>query len=201
MANVSLMPLLRRCRRFITARRRYSARVAPLRATRVAAILVGATVSAVGLASVGAHAATPPADASPLLWATVNVCDTADHPDTVGVRGSMPGSGHRDEEMFMRFQLQYFRAADNRWHNIGPSGDSGFIDVGSSRFRARQAGRDFTVTPPRNGAFQLRGAVTFEWRRAGEVTRRARKRTRSGHPNTQGADPADFSAAICQVKQ
>jgi hypothetical protein len=138
---------------------------------------------------------------SKLLWATVNVCDTPAHPDTVGIRGSMPGSGVRAEQMFMRFQLQYYRASDNRWHNIGASGDSDFIAVGSGRYRARQTGRNFTVTPPASGSFILRGAVTFEWRKDGEVVRRARKRTRSGHPRTAGADPKGFSAATCQVRR
>ena len=42
------------------------------------------------------------------LWATVNVCDTVGHPDSIGIRGSMPGSGDKAELMFMRFQVQVF---------------------------------------------------------------------------------------------
>ena len=45
---------------------------------------------------------------SPLLWATVNVCDTEANPDTIGIRASIPGSGVRGERMFLRFQVQYF---------------------------------------------------------------------------------------------
>ncbi len=138
---------------------------------------------------------------SDLLWATVNVCDTTDHPDTVGIRASMPGSGVAKERMFIRFQLQYLRTSDNTWHNIGSGGDSGFIMVGSGRFKARQTGRNFTVQPPATGVFTLRGAVTYEWRKDGEVVRRARKRTKGGHPRTTGADPATFSAATCDVKK
>lgn len=137
---------------------------------------------------------------SKLLWATINVCDTAEHPDTVGIRASMPGSGVKGERMYMRFQLQYYTVSDNRWHNVGASGDSGFIPVGSAMFRVRQAGRNFSVRPPATGAFILRGAVTFEWRKDGEVVRRARKRTRSGHPNTKGADPRSYSVAKCEVR-
>ncbi|MCW3013165.1 MAG: hypothetical protein JWO02_257 [Solirubrobacterales bacterium] len=134
-----------------------------------------------------------------LLWATVNVCDTTDHPDTIGIRGSMPGSGVRAEEMYMRFQLQYFATDDKTWHNIGATGDSGFIDVGSAKYRQRQSGRNFTVQPPKTGAFKLRGTVTFEWRNGTEVVRRERKRTTVGHGNTAGADPKGFSAATCDV--
>lgn len=137
---------------------------------------------------------------SKLLWSTVNICDTKAHPDTVGIRGSMPGSGVRSEEMFMRFQLQFFDQKDKEWHNIGASGDSGFIPVGSGRFKQRQSGRNFTVRPPRTGAFIMRGAVTFEWREDGEVVRRARKRTTAKRGRTAGADPSGFSAAKCNVR-
>ena len=138
---------------------------------------------------------------SKLLWATINVCDTVDHPNTIGIRASMPGSGIRAEEMFMRFQVQYWKSSDKRWHNIGPSGDSGFIFVGSGRYRARQSGRNFVLKPPPQGKTHLlRGAVTFEWRRGDKVVRRARKRTRSGHPFTRGADPPQWSAARCEIR-
>lgn len=134
---------------------------------------------------------------SPLLWATVNVCDTTAHPDTIGIRGSMPGHGDPNEHMFMRIQLQYYAATDASWHNVGPTGDSGFIAVGSGKYKARQAGRYFTVKPPDSGYYTLRGAVTYEWRVAGDVVKRARRRTTSGHPSTSGADPHGFTAANC----
>jgi hypothetical protein len=135
------------------------------------------------------------------LWATVNVCDTAGHPDSIGIRGSMPGSGDRAEDMFMRFQVQFYTAQDALWHNLGEGADSGFIEVGSAKFRTRQSGRTFTITPPRPGSAPhlLRGVVTFEWRKGGEVARRARKRTTSNHPDTKGSDPPGFSAASCSV--
>jgi hypothetical protein len=135
------------------------------------------------------------------LWATVNVCDTVGHPDSLGIRGSMPGSGDKREEMFMRFQVQYFKPSDGQWHDLGTAGDSGWVDVGNARPIARQAGRTFTVTPPRPGtpAYLLRGVVTFEWREDGITVRRAHKRTNADHPNTAGADPPTASAATCSV--
>jgi hypothetical protein len=135
------------------------------------------------------------------LWATVNVCDTVGHPDSIGIRGSMPGSGDRAETMFMRFQVQYYTPDDESWHNLGPDGDSGFVEVGSARYRTRQSGQTFTITPPRPGspAYVMRGVVTFEWRDDGEVTRRARKRTTANHPGTKGSDPAGYSAATCSI--
>ena len=148
-----------------------------------------------------APAASRPAPRTSVAWATVNVCDTAGHPDSIGIRGSMPGSGDRAEDMFMRFQVQFYTAQDALWHNLGEGADSGFIEVGSAKFRTRQSGRTFTITPPRPGSAPhlLRGVVTFEWRKGGEVARRARKRTTSNHPDTKGSDPPGFSAASCSI--
>jgi hypothetical protein len=156
------------------------------------------------LAAVPATAAARTAESithNKRLWATVNVCDTVGHPDSIGIRGSMPGSGDKAEVMFMRFQVQYFTPADQLWHNLGTEADSGFVAVGSARNRSRQFGVTFTITPPQVGKapYLLRGAVTFEWREDGEVVRRARKHTTANHPNTAGADPAGFSAATCSI--
>jgi hypothetical protein len=135
------------------------------------------------------------------LWGTINICDTVGHPDSIGIRGSMPGSGDRTEDMFMRFQVQYYTASDGSWHNLGEDADSGFVEVGSAKFRTRQAGRTFTITPPRPGSdpYLMRGVVTFEWREDGEVVRRARKRTTANHPDTKGSDPVGFTAATCTI--
>jgi len=201
MVKVSLMPSLRRRKAIITPLpRRYPFAVPGLRATRRLTLAAGlVAVAALGAGPAVAAKKAPSIYKSKLLWATVNICDTPSHPDTVGLRGSMPGSGVRKEQMFMRFQLQYFDKRDGKWHNIDASGDSGFVPVGSARFKQRQSGRNFTVRPPRTGAFVMRGAVTFEWRKDGEVVRRARKRTTAKHGSTVGADPSGFSAAKCEV--
>jgi hypothetical protein len=147
--------------------------------------------------AVPAAAATAKA---PAPWATVNICDTADNPDTIGIRGSMPPGGNAGDEMFMRFQVQ-FQRDDGSWRLMGAAGDSGFIDVGRARAKPRQAGHSFWLSPPAAGnVFTLRGVVTFEWRaRDGTVDRRARKRTTGGHLSTAGADPSGFTAAECTV--
>jgi hypothetical protein len=198
MVKVSLMPALRRCEATITPR--YPAAVPDPHPSRRLALAAGlAAIAALGAGSAAAQD-EPSVYRSPLLWSTVNICDTVTHPDTIGIRGSMPGSGVPKEQMFMRFQLQFFDRKDDAWHNIGASGDSGFVPVGSARFKQRQSGRNFTVRPPRTGAFVLRGAVTFEWRKGGDVVRRARKRTSADRGPTVGADPSGFSAARCRVR-
>src|SRR5262245_23533826 len=149
-------------------------------------------------------AAAPSASASPLdqtkLWATINVCDTAARPDTIGLRASMPGSGNAADELFMRFQVQYFSAKDGLWHNLVYGGDSGFVDVGSGRQKVREAGRSFVLAASAGGAgYQLRGVVSFEWRRNGVAYRGLRRRTTPKHVSAAGADPPGFSAAICAI--
>lgn len=164
-------------------------------------IAAGAALALVGAGPATGGAATTKAKTPSLLWATVNVCDTKAHPDTIGIRGSMPGNGVRAQEMYMRFQLQYLATDDGKWHNIGTTGDSGWIDVGSAKYRQRQTGRNFTVRPPTSGSFKLRGAVTFEWRKGTDVVRRSRLRTTAGHGTTAGADPKGFSEATCEVEK
>lgn len=134
------------------------------------------------------------------LWATVNVCDTIAHPDTIGVRASMPGSPDPKEQMFMRFRVQYFRSSDQLWHNIATGGDSGFIPVGPAKYKARQAGRLFVFAPPAGGSFQLRGKVTFQWRnKGGKVVRSAALPTSAGHRSTAGSDPDGYSSDTCVI--
>ena len=167
----------------------------PLRTTLCAIALL--------MAAVPAGAGARQADAithSKRLWATVNVCDTVGHPDSIGIRGSMPGSGDKAVVMFMRFQVQVYDQTDAHWHNLAGA-DSGFVEVASGRSKTRQSGNTFTITPPRAGAapYLLRGVVSFEWRKAGAVVRRARRSTTVAHPNTAGSDPAGFSAATCSI--
>ncbi len=93
-------------------------------------VVVAALALAVVPASGAADTTTPAVAQSKLLWATVNVCDTPDHPATIGVRASIPGDGVAAEEMFVRFQAQYL-AADGTWHTVARGADSGFVSLGS----------------------------------------------------------------------
>ena len=154
------------------------------------------------MAAVPAPAGARQADAithSKRLWATVNVCDTVGHPDSIGIRGSMPGDGQKGEVMLMRFQVQVLHSDDARWHNLDGA-DSGFVEVGSAR-RARQSGNTFTITPPRPGAapYVLRGSIVFEWREDDQVVRHTRRATTATHPDATGSDPAGFSSATCTI--
>jgi len=163
-----------------------------------------ATLALMALTLSAGLVATAPAVArsgsNPLLWATVNVCDTAAHPDAIGIRGSMPGTMKGSEVMFMRFRAQYLSVEDDKWHNVSGQGDSGFLEAGRADVKARQKGRYIRVEP-RNDSIVLRGVVTFQWRRQGKVVRRAERRTRKGHTSKAGADPPGYSATTCTVKR
>jgi hypothetical protein len=132
------------------------------------------------------------------LWATIDVCNPSDQPDTVGIRGSMPGDGQARDKMYMSFRLQMLEAASGRWKNLA-GGDSQFIAVGSAA-SARQGGTSFVIRPA-SGQPQitLRGVVTFQWRRGGTVLARAQRPTTAGRQSFAGADPAGFSAAGCSL--
>jgi hypothetical protein len=176
--------------------RRYAA------AVRRAIALAAALPLVVPAAGIAAGRQTgPTVDKSKLLWATINVCDTPKHPDTIGIRASMPGSGRPGERMFMRFQVQYFKVSANQWANGDATADSGFQPVGAAKYRRRESGWNFAITPPPAGqTYRLRGVVTFEWRKGDVVVRRARKRTQSQHADTAGSDPKGFSAAECVIR-
>jgi hypothetical protein len=152
------------------------------------------------LALTTAPAGAETVDRSRDLWATVNICDTPQSPDTLGVRASMPGSTRKGERMYMRFRAQFFSDTDNRWHNFTTAGtDSGFVPVGSARYRARQSGWTFPFELAPGQRYELRGVVNFEWRKGRRVVRRAVKRTTSGR-KPDVAEPKGYSAATCVIK-
>jgi hypothetical protein len=133
------------------------------------------------LGAVPAHAAER------TLWATVNVCDTAAHPDEIGIRAALPA-----RRAGVRFRVQYREAASGRWRWV-KAADSCWHRAR----RARESGWSFEVAG--DGTRILRGVVNYRWKRKGKVVRRARRVTEVGHRSTVGADPADFSAATCRI--
>ena len=167
------MRLLRRRRQIITL---FALCVAPIAATQVA------------LAS----------DDTREVWATVNVCDTKDAPNTIGIRASMPGSRSGAEMRWMRFVVEYYSEANDRWYRLD-GGDSGFLRVGKGRL-PRQFGRSLRIEPTGGRPVLLRGRVYFHWRtEGGDILQRASARTQKGHRSNAGADPAGYSASTCTI--
>jgi hypothetical protein len=147
-------------------------------------------------------AAPPPASghslyASRELWATVDVCNPKDQPNTIGIRGSMPTDGHKGDTMFMRFRVQYVEAKTKKWVYVAKGADSGFQPVASTT-TASQSGRNFQLVPSA-GPFRLRGVISFQWRRGVHVVHATSRTTTTGHKSLVGADPAGFSVATCKI--
>jgi len=161
------------------------------------AVLAAACALVAWHASALAAATTLPKPGSSAIWATVDVCNTPAHPDTIGIRGSMPGTGDRHETMFMAFAVEY-RDRHGRWQALG-GGSSGFVALGDAASRLRQAGRDFTIATKKAHTYLLRGVVTFEWRLRSRVIASAVRSTTAGHRAGAGADPAGYSASVCSI--
>ena len=151
---------------------------------------------------------------APALWATVNICDTAANPDSMGIRASMPGNG-ADQRMWMRFSAEYWSRSRQAWTAVGGSGVSPWVQAGSAQSARRQAGWTFSFAPPPEGVtFTMRAHVEFEWRAragagatgsarrgrtAGRVIRSAIRATETGIPGVDGGDPAGTSKAACLI--
>ena len=144
-----------------------------------------------------------------LLWATVNICDTFDSPDAMGVRGSMPGNGRRGQRMYMRFAAQWWSGMRQQWLDV-PRGKSPWQYAGPARFRSREMGWTFDfATPPYGRAYVLRGLVEYQWRvlRRPKGVRKATWKvakskelyTKTGVKGVDGGDPKGTSKAMCAI--
>jgi hypothetical protein len=155
------------------------------------------------------------------LWATVNICDTATAPNSMGVRAGMPGNAS-GQRMFMRFRAEYWSRARQDWAAVAGSGVSTWVYAGPARFERRQAGWTFEFAPPPAGVnFTMRALVEFQWRKPGRalerrpsLKRRAALRPRASHTRVvrsvtratetgirgvDGGDPAGTSKAMCLI--
>jgi hypothetical protein len=147
------------------------------------------------LVAVLALAVAPATASASGAWATVNVCDTARHPDAIGIRASMPGSP-RHARLAMRFRVQY-RTGSGGWADVAGA-DSGWRKVGVARGHAVESGWSFTFAHPADPVV-LRGMVRLRTRRHGAAPRVSELATTAGHRSSAGADPPGYSAATCTL--
>jgi hypothetical protein len=154
-------------------------------------------------------ASAPAEAATRYMWATINVCDTAASPNSMGVRASMPGNG-TSQRMYMRFHATWFSRSRQVWFHVEGDGTSPWIYAGSARHRAHQAGYSFQFGQPTPGStFVVRGVVEMQWRarvprRRGraarwQVVERKRATTRGGIPNVGAGDPPGRSDGLCVI--
>jgi hypothetical protein len=192
---------------YFTATRMYVSRVpaAPLSLRGVRfrdRAAVTALIAALAVTPLAAEAAKkPPAPKlnAPDLWATVDVCNTATHPDTIGVRGSMPGTGDKHEKMFMRFVIEY-ESSSGHWHYFNSGGMSGYVQLGDASAASRQAGQNFQLGTKISATYVLRGVVQFDWRINGRSVASTVRSTTGGHQIAAGGDPPGFSAPRCTIQ-
>jgi hypothetical protein len=175
--------------------------LAALVAAASGALLLGALAPASGRAAGSPHltAAQRALLASSELWATIDVCSPADQPNTIGVRGSMPGDANARDRMYMSFRVQFQETSTKRWVNLASDAHAPWVAVGSGS-ASRQDGSSFQITPVAGKpAFLLRGVVAFQWRRGHTVLLAVSRASTAGHRSLAGADPANFSAASCSI--
>jgi hypothetical protein len=114
------------------------------------------------------------------FWATVNICDTQDAPNALGVRTSVPGNG-TNERILARYTAQWWSAANEEWLTVGGSGVTDWVMLGSADMSSRQAGWTFRfVQPPAGATYVMRGVVELQWRDQVQAARRSRK-SRKAH--------------------
>jgi hypothetical protein len=130
-------------------------------------------------------------------WATVNVCDTAAAPNTIGIRAWMPGSSSGKQQRSVRFIVQYL-TKDNHWEAVAAGVDRRYVPAGTGR-KPVELGRSFRIDPMPGEHVRLRGRVIFKWRAHNVVVHKVAVLTTRGHRSSAGADPADFSAPDCLV--
>jgi hypothetical protein len=132
------------------------------------------------------------------LWATVNICDSKKHPDSMGVRARMPGREHggKRQRMFMRFTAEY--RTNGKWQSVD-GGRSSWVAAGPATPGYSDRGYNFELDVPKGRSFVFRGRVQFEWRRQGGTLLKRRARvTEPGHP-TSSSEPKKFSRATCRI--
>jgi hypothetical protein len=174
-------------------------RAAPaLAATLALALLAPSGAPAASSPSAGGQVSARALLTSHVLWATIDVCNPADQPNTVGVRGSMPGDGRARDRMYMSFRLQYLDTVHKRWVDLENKPRPEYVAVGGAA-ASRQAGTSFQLMPVAGSPVQLRGVARFRWRRGKNVLVAATRVTTTGHRSVADADPAGFSAATCQL--
>jgi hypothetical protein len=151
------------------------------------------------------------ADAPP-VWATINICDTANFPNAVGVRASVPGNGS-GRRVFARFSAQWWSPVKQAWITVGGAGKTDWVHVESQTWSANQSGWTLHFSqPPAGTRYVVRGVVELSWRdevlasgrRKGKRARRAvmQRRvllTETGKTAVEGADPAGMSKAMCLI--
>jgi hypothetical protein len=139
------------------------------------------------------QAAVSRAEASSSTWATVNICNTSGHPNTIGIRAQMPSLGVT-AQLSMVFEVEYW-SSHSKTYKLVP-GSVRSVSLGSSRLGLRQSGITLPLTPH---AGTLRGVVSLHWALGGRTVGSTTRVTTAGHPDADFGDPLHHSSATCAM--
>lgn len=140
------------------------------------------------------QAAVKEASSSKDLWATFNICNTAKHPRTIGIRGQMLGLGFRTN-MSMSFQVEYWSVRQRRYRPI--AGATKSITLGSAITGLHQDGVTFKF---KRHAGLLAAVVSFDWALGTRPIAHLVRATSKGHPDADNGDPLRFSSGNCRIR-
>jgi hypothetical protein len=131
---------------------------------------------------------------SPQLWATVNICNSTQYPNAIGVRGQMPGLGFTSR-MTMIFRIDYWSSASHSF-KVVPHTETR-VAVAQASSGIHQDGIRFGFSA---AAGLLRGEVTFQWRLGRRLVGQLHRTTSPGHARADFGDPKGFSASQCVIR-
>jgi hypothetical protein len=126
------------------------------------------------------------------LWATVNICNTRRHPDTIGIRAQMPALGFATT-MEMVVTLGYYTTKTASFKPLATSSTS--LKLGQASTGYHQDGVTFTIKPPA----MLNATVQFTWSIGSKVLGTTTRTTVSGRKGVQQGDPPGYSSDICRI--
>jgi hypothetical protein len=175
--------------------------VVPIRlATGALLVVVLAVVATPALGSAAGptpnqiKSAVHSAERSKRLWATINVCDTRKHPNTIGIRGEVPALGF-SATISISLGVDFYSRTDKRFEP-DPNAKQ-MIKLGPVSHGIHQRGVTFRFAPDTG---RLRGTATFSWSRRGKLLGSTKRVTTSSHHDADFGDPSGFSAATCMIK-
>ncbi len=169
----------------------------------LAAFLMALLLAASPAAARGPRPATPTpaqvraavsrAEHSRRLWATINICNTAAHPNTVGIRGQMPALGFA-ARLRMVFGIDLWGPTGGGFKAL--KGVAQPSEDGGQRGGTWQTGVLLRF-PPHTGL--VRGRVRFEWRMGSRTIGHLDEVTHPGHTDARYSDPSGFSSGRCRL--
>jgi hypothetical protein len=172
------------------------------RLATVAALAIGVTTFAAAASAATSgnptaaqiKKAVTQAERSKSLWATVNICNSARYPDTIGVRGQMPSLGF-PAWLSMKIQLDYYSTASRQFVPLPGGGGTHTTRLGRSSSKLQQGGATWIFNMP----VLLNATITFVWKREGKLLGETSQTTVAGHPNAQFGSPQHYSAKQCRL--